>query len=87
MTTDKLYTVTLPDMGNEENTVNEATVSIWLAQPGSRLQAGDDLLEVTTDKAAFVVPCPVDGILREQLVAEDQVVRSGDPLAVLELCD
>ncbi|HOJ69667.1 MAG TPA: lipoyl domain-containing protein [Candidatus Hydrogenedentes bacterium] len=84
---DQFYTVTLPAMGNEDDSVDEATVSMWLAQPGARLRAGDDLLEVTTDKAAFVVPCPVDGVLREQLVQEDQVVRSGDPLAVVVLCD
>ncbi|HOQ91008.1 MAG TPA: lipoyl domain-containing protein [Candidatus Hydrogenedentes bacterium] len=83
---DNLYTVTLPAMGNEDDAVDEATVSMWLVQPGSRLRAGDDLLEVTTDKAAFVVPCPVDGTLKEQLVREDQVVRAGDPLAVI-VCD
>ncbi len=84
---DALYTVTLPAMGNEDDAVDEATVSMWLAQPGSLLEEGDDLLEVTTDKAAFVVPCPVKGVLREKLVREDQVVRTGDALAVMELRD
>lgn len=76
--------VTLPSLGDEDDAVKGAAVAAWLADIGDTLAAGDDLLEVTTDKAAFVVPCPVAGTLVEHSVAEGDVVKVADKLAVLE---
>ena len=80
----KTLEVTLPSLGDDGDAVSSAFVSMWLVGIGATLRAGDDLLEVNTDKAAFVVPCPAAGVLLEQLVREDDEVRVGDPLAVLE---
>ena len=52
------YEVTLPSLGDEDDTVTEAQASQWLAKKGDVLEEGDDLLEIVTDKAAFVVPVP-----------------------------
>lgn len=75
--------VTLPDLG--EDTVSEVTISAWLADEGDRLAEGDDLLELTTDKAAFTVPCPRAGIVREKCVAEGETVKVGAVLCALEV--
>ncbi len=77
-------TITLPSLGDDGDAVTGGTIAFWLAKPGDALSAGDDLVEINTDKAAFVVPCPAAGVLLEQLVREDDEVRVGDPLAVLE---
>lgn len=74
--------VTLPDLG--EDTVEEVTVSGWLAEIGQALKEGDDLLEVTTDKAAFCVPCPREGTLAERSVGEGDMVNVGDVLCILD---
>ncbi|MBW7864737.1 MAG: hypothetical protein GX580_05830 [Candidatus Hydrogenedens sp.] len=81
----QLYEVTLPSLGDEGDAVSTASVAFWLAGVGATLREGDDLLEVNTDKAAFVVACPKNGVLREMRVHPDDEVRVGDVLAVLEI--
>lgn len=77
--------VTLPDLG--EDSVQAVTVSGWLAAPGQTLGEGDDLLELTTDKAAFTLPCPRRGTLARTLVAEGDKINVGDTLCILETQD
>jgi pyruvate/2-oxoglutarate dehydrogenase complex dihydrolipoamide acyltransferase (E2) component len=52
-------------------------VSACIAVPGSELAEGDDLMELTTDKAAFVVPAPMAGRLVAWRVAEGDTVTVG----------
>ena len=75
--------VTLPDMG--EDTVEAVTVAGWLAQDGTDLQDGDDLLELTTDKAAFVLPAPRAGRLVERRVSTGDTVRVGEVVCIFEV--
>jgi len=77
------YEVTLTDMGDE--TFEKGVVSRWLVAVGDAVHEDADLLEMTTDKAAFNVPSPRTGTLIEQCVQEDQEVRVGDLLCVLEV--
>jgi len=76
------YKVTLPSLG--EDTEEGATVSFWLVAEGDKVRKGDDLVELTTDKAAFTLPSPKNGTLVEKLVEEDDEVHVGDGLCVLE---
>ncbi len=75
--------IRLPELG--EDAVAAANVSAWLAPVGTRLREGDDLLEITTDKAAFCVPCPQDGTLVATRVNEGDDIRPGDIIAVLDV--
>ncbi|HNZ48260.1 MAG TPA: lipoyl domain-containing protein [Candidatus Hydrogenedentes bacterium] len=79
----KQINVVLPDLGEGTDKVLEATVSGWAAETGAAVKEGDDLLEIVTDKASFVVPSPVSGILSEQCVQEDDAVKVGDLIAVI----
>ncbi|HOZ48823.1 MAG TPA: hypothetical protein PLO37_17835 [Candidatus Hydrogenedentes bacterium] len=76
------FTVTLTDLG--EDTEDKAEVIAWMAGLGNAVQEGDDLIELTTDKAAFTVPSPVSGVLTEQLVGEGDAVFAGQALGVVE---
>ncbi|HDP34811.1 MAG TPA: hypothetical protein ENN29_06845 [Candidatus Hydrogenedentes bacterium] len=76
--------VLLPDVGGGDK-ADAAVVSFWPVAVGATLRAGDDLLEIVTDKASFVVPCPQAGVLREKRVEEDDRVRAGDVIAVIEV--
>ena len=80
------FEVTLPSFGDEDEE-DEATVAYWLANEGDTLEEGDDLIELTTDKAAFTVPCPKAGVLGEKLVDEGQEVCAGDVLCILEISE
>ena len=75
--------ITLPELG--EDTVVTVNVSAWLAAVGTPLLEGDDLLEITTDKAAFCVPCPQAGTLAAIRVNEGDDIRPGDIIAVLDV--
>jgi len=70
-------------MGDE--TFEKGVVSQWLVTVGETVQEDADLLEMTTDKAAFNVPSPKTGTLLEQCVHEGQEVRVGDLLCVLDV--
>ena len=78
-----MYEVKLPDLG--EDAGNEATVSVWYFEEGDHVGEGDDLVEMTTDKATFAVPSPKAGILAEILANEGDVIASGEVLAILEV--
>jgi pyruvate/2-oxoglutarate dehydrogenase complex dihydrolipoamide acyltransferase (E2) component len=76
--------VPLPSLGDEEDTASGGTIVAWLAELGAELAEGDDLLELTTDKAAFVVASPAAGRLVEQAVAVGDKVSVSDVLCILE---
>lgn len=75
--------VTLPSLGEEG--VESVTVSQWLASPGDAVAEGDDLIEITTDKAAFTLPSPASGTLTEHVVSEGDEVAVGDVLCIVEV--
>lgn len=79
------YEVVLPSLGDDDDAVTGGVVSQWIAKEGGLLQQDDDLIELTTDKAAFVVPCPVAGALIARYVEEGAPVKVGDLLGVLEV--
>lgn len=77
------YEMTLPKMG--EDTADAATVLYWLVDEEESVSKGEDLLELTTDKATFTVQSPKKGVLVEHLVDEGDEVSVGDALCVLEV--
>jgi len=77
--------VLLPSLGDENDAVRGGKVTGWLAAEGDTLKEGDDLLEITTDKAAFVVPAPFGGTLSLRYVHEDDEVFVGEILCVMEV--
>ena len=75
--------VPLPDLGDES--VQEVLTSAWLADVGKHVGEGEDLLEITTDKAAFCVPCPRAGVLVKTCVKAGDTIHVGDIICVLEV--
>ncbi|MGH2936587.1 MAG: dihydrolipoamide acetyltransferase family protein [Solirubrobacterales bacterium] len=64
------------------DSMEEGTILSWLAAPGSSVAAGQDLLEVETDKANMTVEAEASGAL-EILVEEGETVAVGTPIARL----
>ena len=77
--------VTLPSLGDDAG--DEATVSVFMFDVGDDVSNGDDLVEMITDKATFIVPSPATGKIVSIAVEEDDVVKVGDLLAVMEAAD
>ena len=73
--------IRLPELGED---VKEATVSFWHFEEGDRVEEGQDLVEMTTDKAAFNLPATASGTLAEVFFEEGDVVQVGEVLAIIE---
>lgn len=64
--------------------VIEPTVSRWYKAEGDGLTLGDPILDINTEYADIQVRCPVNGILRNILVDQDDAIAPGDALAFIE---
>ena len=69
----------LPDLGEG---IHEAEIIEVLVQTGDRVEDGQTVLVVETDKATAEVPSPVTGTVKEIRVKSGQVVRVGEVLIV-----
>ena len=65
-----------------DETTEVATVERWLVQEGERVEQGQPICEVETDKALVQVEAPAAGMLRRQLIAAGTEVP---PLTVVAL--
>ncbi len=73
--------VVLPQLGEG---IVKAVVSYWYVKEGDSVKEKDDLVELTTDKAAFNLPSPCSGVVREIFLRDGERVNTGDLLAVIE---
>ncbi|QMW06496.1 dihydrolipoamide acetyltransferase family protein [Spirosoma foliorum] len=76
-----LIDMVMPKMGES---IMECTVITWLKKPGDRIETDESVLEVATDKVDTEVPAPCNGILKELLVKDGDVVAVGAPIARIE---
>ena len=76
------YELTLPRMGES---VEEATIINWLKNEGDLIQVDDLVVEIATDKVDSEVPSDVKGVLLKKLCLVNEVVRVGEPLAIIEI--
>ena len=74
-------TVTMPQLGES---VVEGTIGKWLVKEGDRVERDQPVVEVLTDKADSEIPSPVAGVVSKLLAREDEVVRVGLGLFIVE---
>jgi pyruvate dehydrogenase E2 component (dihydrolipoamide acetyltransferase) len=72
--------VLMPQLGE---TVAEGKISAWFKAVGERVNAGDNLFEVETDKTAMEVPVTAAGIVAEIRVGAGETVPVGTVVAVI----
>jgi 2-oxoglutarate decarboxylase len=73
--------IAMPEMGES---VTEGIVLEWHVAAGDTVSEGDTVVEVSTDKVDAEVPAPADGVITKLLVAVDDEVPVGAPLAEME---
>lgn len=64
--------------------ITEGSIAQWLKQPGDRVEKGDYLLELETDKVNVEIVSDYAGTLTEQLAAEGDTVLVGQAIAVVD---
>src|SRR5258705_2752212 len=73
--------IQMPEMGES---VTEGIVLEWHVAVGDFVREGDTIVEVSTDKVDAEVPAPTDGTITKLLVAVDDEVPVGAPMAEME---
>ncbi len=71
----------MPKMGES---LTEGTIIAWLKSVGDKVQKDEIIYEITTDKVDTEIPSPVDGILVEILVKEQETVLVDTVVAIIE---
>lgn len=74
---------TLISMPRLSPTMEEGVVAKWLKQEGDKINPGDIVAEVETDKANMDFPLEDEGYLLKLLAAPGQTVKLGAPVAIL----
>jgi len=68
--------------------MTEADLIAWLVKPGDRVEAGDVIAEIETDKSTVELEAEASGTVKELRVAEGTTgVKVGEVLALLEAGD
>ncbi len=78
MTIEKIL---IPDFGD----VQEITVVEVFIGPGDSIEKEASVIALESEKAVMDIPSPFAGVIKELLVAEDDVVASGDIIALIEV--
>jgi pyruvate dehydrogenase E2 component (dihydrolipoamide acetyltransferase) len=72
--------VNMPKLGFD---MAEGTLVRWVVNEGEKIETGDVLAEIETDKATVEVESNFSGVLLQQLVEQGTVVPINDPIAVI----
>ncbi len=64
-------------------TMEEATIIRWLKQEGEKVEKGEPILEIMTEKVVMEVEAPASGILAGIKFGPDQVVPVGEVIAYI----
>lgn len=76
------FELKLPQMGES---VAEATLTSWLKDVGDTIELDEAVFEIATDKVDSDVPSEVEGVLLEKLFNEDDVIKVGQTVAIIEI--
>ena len=71
----------LPDVGEG---IATAEIIAWQVAEGDRVHEHQDLVEIQTDKATVVIPCPADGVVTRLCGEPGDTLDVGSVLAVID---
>jgi len=77
---DSEVAINVPNVGES---VSEVTVASWMKKPGDAVKKDEAIVELETDKAAQELVSPDAGVMGDILVAEGDVAKVGQQIAVL----
>ncbi len=75
--------IKIPDFGEVQKI---AVVEVFIA-PGDKIEKEASLIALESEKAVMDIPSPFAGVIKEVLLKEEDVVSSGDVIALIETGD
>ncbi len=78
------YFVRIPEEAKPDEADVKVQVSQWLYKLNDTVQKGSDLVEICTDKAAYVITVPVSGVLSKILIEEGQYFSPDDSICIID---
>jgi pyruvate dehydrogenase E2 component (dihydrolipoamide acetyltransferase) len=72
--------VIMPKLGL---TMTEGSIEKWLKREGDRVEKGEPLVEIITEKLNFQYEAPASGVLRKILHQEGETIPVSTPIAIL----
>lgn len=72
--------IKLPQLGQ---TMEEGTIVNILIKPGDKIEKGDVIFEVETDKATLEMESPAGGFVKKILVTEGETILVGEPVCIV----
>ncbi len=76
-----MYQFKFADIGEG---IHEGKLLKWEVKAGDKVEDGDTLFTVETDKVNAEIPCPVDGTIKELKFKEGDVIHVGDVVVVID---
>src|SRR6056297_4178313 len=73
--------VEVPTVGES---ISEVQIGQWLKSEGDWVDAGEDLVEIETEKASVQIPAPISGVLSGITKAEEEFATVGDIIAKIQ---
>lgn len=70
-----MFEVVIPKVGMS---VTEVEITKWMVKKGDTVKAGDEIVELTMEKASVVLNADVPGVIEEILFNEEDTVKVGD---------
>ena len=76
-----MYKFKFADIGEG---IHEGKLLKWEVKVGDKVEDGDTLFSVETDKITAEIPCPVDGTIAKLNYKEGDVIHVGDIVVVID---
>ncbi len=80
----EIINVEIPSVGES---ITEVQIGQWYKSVGDWIEAGEDLVEIETEKASVPIPAPVAGVVDQQLFAREDFANVGDLIATIRPSD
>ncbi|PID27432.1 MAG: hypothetical protein CR982_05675 [Candidatus Cloacimonadota bacterium] len=76
------YIFKFPDIGEG---LDEGTINQWFVKKGQKVEVGDPLCNMETDKVATDIPSPKNGVIAKVFGKEGETINVGDALVEIEV--
>jgi pyruvate dehydrogenase E2 component (dihydrolipoamide acetyltransferase) len=78
------FEMKMPDLATTDSEIH---IARWLVEPGQKVERGQPIVEVETDKATMEVESVASGVLAEVRAAASEAVSVGQVIAIMEVAE